>query len=82
MLVRSVLLSIFALPAALIRGQQIPVIDGVIGGVPSSDASGAKTQKATVFIDANPTPGKLRVVEKSGVCGGYLFAGHTISESY
>ena len=72
MLVRSVLLSTFALPAAFISGQQIPAVDGVIGGVPSYYASGEETQKAAAFIDANSTPGKLRVVENSGVCGGRI----------
>ncbi|KAH9958046.1 serine carboxypeptidase [Russula dissimulans] len=65
MLVRSVLLSIFALPAALISSQKIPVVDGVIGGIPSSHA---KTPRAAASINPTPTPGKLRVVENSGVC--------------
>jgi hypothetical protein len=63
------------LPVAL-AGSQFPVVDGVVGGVPQ-----AGTSKATSFaaykpatgtngtISAAITPGKLRYVENSGVCG-------------
>ena len=75
MLLRSVLVTIFALPA-LISGDKIPVVDGVIGGVPSPDArnSSSKTLKRGGSSDPSAcTPGKLRgVVENSGVCGGVL----------
>jgi hypothetical protein len=76
MLLRFAFLTIFALPA-LIRGGQFPIADGVVGGVPSPDAHDFKTPKGA-FDDASapaptPTPGKLRVVEKSGICGeGHL----------
>jgi hypothetical protein len=71
MLFRSALVTILASPA-LIRGGQIPAVDGVIGGVPSSGARNFKNLGRAVSGDAStpPTPGKLRVVEKSGVCGG------------
>jgi hypothetical protein len=71
MLLSSTLVAIFALPA-LINGGQIPVIDGVIGGVPSPGAHNLKNLEGAVSASASTplTPGKLRVVEKSGVCGG------------
>jgi hypothetical protein len=70
MLLHSVLVTIFSLPA-LISGIQFPIVDGVIGGVPSPDACNHKTPKEA-FYDASaptPIPGKLRVVENSGICG-------------
>jgi hypothetical protein len=71
MLFRSALVTIFALPS-LISGGQIPAVDGVIGGVPSPGARNFKNLSRAVSGDASSpqTPGKLRVVEKSGVCGG------------
>ncbi len=70
MLLHSVLTAIFALPA-LISGEQVPIVDGVVGSVPSPDACNFETQKGPFSNDASaPTPGKLRVVENSGVCGG------------
>jgi hypothetical protein len=70
MLLRSVLVSIFALPM-LISGSQFPIVDGVVGGVPSPDAW---TPKGAFHDDSDPTttPGKLRVVENSGICGGVI----------
>ncbi|KAI0271165.1 serine carboxypeptidase [Russula aff. rugulosa BPL654] len=68
MLFYSALVTILALPA-LISGDQIPAVDGVIGGVPSG-AHNSKNLARAVSRDAStqPTPGKLRVVENSGVC--------------
>ena len=70
MLLRSTLVAIFALPT-LISGGQIPVVDGVIGGVPSPSAHDFKDLAGSVSgnVSTPPTPGKLRVVENSGVCG-------------
>ena len=72
----SVLALVFVLPT-VVTGR-IPLVDGVIGGVGSLDLSNANTLKDAV--DANRTdrtPGKLRVVENSGVCGKHsLFRGH------
>jgi hypothetical protein len=70
MLLISALAAIFALPT-LINGGQIPVVDGVIGGVPSPGAHNFKNLAGAVSSNAStpPTPGKLRVVENSGVCG-------------
>jgi hypothetical protein len=72
MLLRSVLVAIFALPA-LISGNQFPIANGAIGGVPSEspDACNFKSQKGT-FSNDDSTPGQLRVVENSGVCGGVI----------
>jgi len=53
-----------------VLGKQIPVVDGVIGGVPSEDTIAASKLKAAVTPPKSfaTTPGKLRVVENSGVC--------------
>ena len=68
MLLLSVLALAFVLPT-VVTGR-IPRVDGVIGGVRSSDLSTVKTLKDAVDADATArTPGKLRVVENSGVCG-------------
>lgn len=74
MFLRSALVTFLALPA-LIRGGQIPVVDGVIGGVPSGDAhnSSYKTLTGSGSGDPSCTPGKLRgVVENSCICGKAL----------
>ena len=69
MVLSSTLIAIFALPA-LINGGQIPAVDGVTGGVPSS---GAHDFKNLAGATSTPrTPGKLRVVENSGVCGALI----------
>ena len=59
------LVAIFALPA-LIYGGQVPVVDGVTGGVPygAHDFTNPAGVASTLL-----TPGKLRVVENSGICG-------------
>lgn len=54
-----------ALPAATVFGGQVPIVNGVLGGVQTTPK--AKTD----VINAAPaatTPGKLRVVQNSGVC--------------
>jgi hypothetical protein len=70
MFFRSALVAILALPA-LVSGGQLPVVDGVIDGVPSPGAHNFKNLARAVSGNAStpPTPGKLRVVENSGVCG-------------
>lgn len=56
------------LPVTGVLGGQIPVVGGVIGGVPS--ASSAKEFISFPQVLSNvTTPGKLRVVENSGICG-------------
>ena len=72
MLLPSVLLVISVLPR-LISGYQFPSLDGVIGGVPPTNALTFKTQNGALANDSSSrTPGKLRVVENSGVCGAFI----------
>lgn len=56
-------------PIARAVGGQIPVIDGVIGGVPNTTLVSPHFASASTTIPGTTTPGKLRVVENSGVCG-------------
>lgn len=89
MLFRSALVAILALPA-LISGSQIPTLDGVIGGVPSPGAHNFKNLAGAVSGNPStpPMPGKLRVVENSGVCGESFcllripFHIHTLERNY
>src|SRR5260370_36659553 len=79
MLLRSALVTIFALPA-LISGDQIPVVDGVLGGVPSADARNSSFKTLTGTGSRGPsacTPRKLRaLVENSCIYGCSLFFYH------
>lgn len=65
-----VLVTAALLCPARVLGGQIPIVDGIIGGVPSTSAPSEDflTQGPGVGASA-PTPGKLRVTENSGVCG-------------
>ena len=54
-----------ALPALT---RQIPVVDGVIGGVPSSSSPPHADSVVSQATTPKTTPGKLRVTENSGVC--------------
>ena len=65
MLLSSTLVVIFALPALINGGP----INGVIGGVTSP---GAHDFKIRAGAASTPTPGRLRVVENSGVCGAVM----------
>ena len=63
-------LAAFQASSVLVDGQ-VPVINGIIGGVPLPSSSGttkpvAQQLPLTSFVT---TPGKLRVTENSGVCG-------------
>jgi hypothetical protein len=83
MLFRSALIAIFAL-SALISGSLIPAIDEVIRGIPSLGARNPKNLAGTVSGNASTprTPGKLRIVENSGVCGWViLFVTHPLAYS-
>ncbi|KAH9480111.1 Carboxypeptidase S1 [Psilocybe cubensis] len=55
------------LPTARVFGGQIPVVEGVIGGVPSVSSTNELLEFPQVTSNIT-TPGKLRVVENSGVC--------------
>ncbi len=50
---------------------QIPTVDGILGGVPTTIPDTFRAADALPLGVAATTPGKLRVVENSGVCGGY-----------
>ncbi|KAI0662827.1 serine carboxypeptidase [Cubamyces menziesii] len=54
-----------ALPAATVLAGQVPLVNGVVGGVettPKAKAAAVSPKPAAT------TPGKLRIVENSGVC--------------
>lgn len=76
MFVLSVLALVFVLPS-VVTGR-MTLVDGVIGDIDSSDLGKVKTLKDAVDANATArTPGKLRVVENSGVCGKcVLFRDH------
>ena len=48
--------------------RQIPIIDGVVGGVPSAESLAQAEVVTAAITPAATTPGKLRVTENSGVC--------------
>ncbi|KAI0075950.1 serine carboxypeptidase [Panus rudis PR-1116 ss-1] len=59
------------LPSALAATSQIPVVDGVIGGVPAEAAVAADVDITSFHEDVAAAPaatGQLRVTENSGVC--------------
>ncbi|KAI0945689.1 hypothetical protein AcW1_001851 [Taiwanofungus camphoratus] len=55
-----------ALPVVPVLGGQVPVVDGVLGGVRTSRTQAVGT--ASQVSASATTPGKLRVTENSGVC--------------
>jgi hypothetical protein len=59
------LLGACSISSAIAAGQ-IPIVDGIIGGVPA-DASKHVAQDSTITTQA--VAGTLRVTENSGVCG-------------
>lgn len=84
-MMRSILFALAAVPLAFAR--QVPVVDGVIGGVPVLPRT-PHVDAASLAKPAATTPGKLRIVENSGVCettaGVYQASGYadlTSSES-
>ena len=73
MLLPSVFLVISLLPRLISASSQFPSVNGVIGGVPHNNALTSKTLNETLANDSSSrTPGKLRVVENSGVCGAFI----------
>ena len=48
--------------------KQVPVVDGVIGGVPTSTKEFAE-DVIQPQVSGTPVAGKLRFVENTGVCG-------------
>ena len=72
MLLLSALIVISALPA-LISGSQIPIVNQVTGGGPHpNDGTFRAAKEASANSAPARTPGKLRVVENSGVCGAVI----------
>ncbi|KAL0566430.1 hypothetical protein V5O48_012347 [Marasmius crinis-equi] len=65
MLLSSFLSLLFATQAL---GGQIPVVDGVIGGVPGPETSFVQQADSVRLTTQATTPGALRVTENSGVC--------------
>lgn len=51
---------------------QVPVVDGVLGGVPSSASVSHETTRK-LFTIAATTPGQLRIKENTGICGKSRF---------
>lgn len=56
-----------AFPVIGVFGGQVPVVDGVLGGVPTPSALKPQVLEDTSTVAT--TPGLLRVTENSGVCG-------------
>lgn len=67
-------LPILALLPTLAKCGQVPVVDGVIGGVPHLSVSqkAANLLAEPLRVTNTTTPGKLRFVENSGICGIYM----------
>ncbi|OBZ77753.1 Carboxypeptidase S1 [Grifola frondosa] len=67
MRLRTAVAAVFtALPVVPVLGGQFPVVNGIVGGRPISQDYTFVSNK--VLTTAATTPGKLRVVENSGVC--------------
>ena len=75
-----VTLAVSTTTTLLVSAGEIPVVDGVIGGVPHSSEGGplrhAAVRNGTVGRVERPpdpgvvrSPGQLRIVENSGICG-------------
>lgn len=61
---------IFLLPwTGVLASGQVPIVDGVIGGVPGPESHFSQLLEASMLANITTTPGKLRVVENSGICG-------------
>lgn len=55
--------------ARIVSAGQVPVVNGVVGGVPTATVQDIVPAATTTGILGTPTPGKLRYVENSGICG-------------
>ncbi|KIM38249.1 hypothetical protein M413DRAFT_420804 [Hebeloma cylindrosporum] len=62
----SILSTLVVIPWNVALGGQIPVVGGVLGGVPAPVSPAAKRTQS--LQTTATTPGKLRVVENSGIC--------------
>ncbi|PPQ79774.1 hypothetical protein CVT24_010109 [Panaeolus cyanescens] len=63
----SSLLVFTALSVSNVFAGQVPIVDGVLGGVPTGASVPGETTREALTIAAT-TPGKLRVTENSGIC--------------
>jgi hypothetical protein len=74
MLFYSAVSSVLALfPVTRVIGGQVPVVGGVVGGVPASTPLVKLQIQLEAATVAPTTPGKLRgVVENSGICGKFV----------
>lgn len=59
---------------------QIPVVDGVLGGVDVNAKYSNITKLASAAKASAATPGKLRYVENSGVCGAHVLSSYIALE--
>lgn len=57
--------TVLALASVVYAGSQIPVVDGVTGGIPSSPSSSTSSKQK---IESAKTVGELRLTENSGIC--------------
>jgi hypothetical protein len=59
-----------ALPLSRVLAGQIPEVDGILGGVPHKSSPARRSAPPLGGHNASSViPGKLRVMENSGVCG-------------
>ncbi|KXN85070.1 Carboxypeptidase S1 [Leucoagaricus sp. SymC.cos] len=63
-----ILLCLLSIIPTAIHAGQIPIINGVIGGVRNSDNTTRSRVKPAILGSSVVTPGKLRYKENSGVC--------------
>lgn len=66
-------LSLNSLPI-LVSAGQVPVVDGVIGGVRKPSSTKPLEGLVSNIRVSTPTPGALRVTENSGICGGQFLS--------
>lgn len=64
-------LGVVASLALLASAGQIPIVDGVFGGVPTPTTpfEASRTVEDVAQVSGSPVPGKLRFITNSGVCG-------------
>jgi hypothetical protein len=69
--IKSALQSLLLLASATVTvsAGQIPSVNGVIGGVPENVAHKTSFKAVEEPSKLATTPGKLRIVENSGLCG-------------
>lgn len=73
MILSAFLSALTILPLQGVLAGQFPIVDGVLGGVPTTIPETFKKSNILHLSTAATTPGKLRVVENSGVCGLFTY---------